>query len=163
MKELNFSDIQSNEKVNKYLEEKRKSEENLKININNNKEKLTQLLNKVNDHWGYEDGIYRFYHQSFKVYKLQKYTIEMVSLFKELADQEELDPLFLQIIEEGTGKEFTHAVNNNWLNETRYIVEAFLHSKYFLENIIQYGIDNPQEKQMVKSGWASILTLFRRW
>ena len=31
---------------------------------------LEQLLAKCSDHWGYEDPIYRFYHQSFKVYPL---------------------------------------------------------------------------------------------
>ena len=31
---------------------------------------LEQLLYECNGQWGYEDPIYRFYHQSFKVYAL---------------------------------------------------------------------------------------------
>ena len=32
---------------------------------------LEKLLDECSDHWGYEDPIYRFYHQSFKVYGIQ--------------------------------------------------------------------------------------------
>src|SRR5207245_10043605 len=32
---------------------------------------LEALLKECTSHWGYEDPIYRFYHQSFKVYQLQ--------------------------------------------------------------------------------------------
>jgi hypothetical protein len=32
---------------------------------------LAEVLARRSDHWGFEDPIYRFYHQSFKVYYLQ--------------------------------------------------------------------------------------------
>ena len=35
---------------------------------------LEKLLAETEDHWGMEDGVYRFYHQSFKVYYLQNFT-----------------------------------------------------------------------------------------
>jgi len=35
---------------------------------------LEELLTKCCGDWGYEDPVYRFYHQSFKVYSLQKQT-----------------------------------------------------------------------------------------
>ncbi|MBI4219337.1 MAG: hypothetical protein HY682_04265, partial [Chloroflexi bacterium] len=40
--------------------------------------KLQKLLEECSDHWGYEDPIYRFYHQSFKVYWLQQTTTRIV-------------------------------------------------------------------------------------
>ena len=40
---------------------------------------LRKLLARADGHWGGEDGFYRFYHQSFKVYGLQKVTEEIVA------------------------------------------------------------------------------------
>lgn len=31
---------------------------------------LEDLLKRVTDHWGGEDGFYRFYHQSFKPFEM---------------------------------------------------------------------------------------------
>jgi hypothetical protein len=39
---------------------------------------LEKLFKKCSDQWGYEDPIYRFYHQSFKVYRLQDTNKEIV-------------------------------------------------------------------------------------
>ena len=46
----------------------------LLANIKSQLPELVTLLNEMNSHWCYEDPIYRFYHQSFKVYNLQKET-----------------------------------------------------------------------------------------
>ena len=35
---------------------------------------LERILDECSDHWGYEDPIYRFYHQSFKIYALGRTT-----------------------------------------------------------------------------------------
>jgi hypothetical protein len=35
---------------------------------------LEKLLEQSSEHWTYEDGVYRFYHQSWKVYGLQSST-----------------------------------------------------------------------------------------
>ena len=40
---------------------------------------LKALLAEVSGHWGYEDTIYRFYHQSFKVYRVQETTQHIVA------------------------------------------------------------------------------------
>ena len=41
---------------------------------------LNALLDESSDHWGFEDPVYRFYHQSFKVYGLQKRIQSIVRL-----------------------------------------------------------------------------------
>jgi hypothetical protein len=46
---------------------------------------LEKLLARCDDHWGVEDGVYRFYHRSWKVYGLQDLTVEMVEALKALA------------------------------------------------------------------------------
>ena len=35
---------------------------------------IEELLAEITDHWGEEDGVYRFYHQSFKMFGLQQIT-----------------------------------------------------------------------------------------
>jgi hypothetical protein len=42
---------------------------------------LAELLARADDHWGAEDGIYRYYHHSYKVFRLQDLTTEIVEAF----------------------------------------------------------------------------------
>lgn len=44
--------------------------QNLRVSVS----ELEALLEQSGSHWGYEDSVYRFYHQSFKVYGLQRAT-----------------------------------------------------------------------------------------
>lgn len=56
----------------------------------------------------YEDGLYRFYHQSFKVYSLQAHTTRAAGLIRAIAGEagRRTDPWFEAIVAEGTGIEF---------------------------------------------------------
>ncbi|MCP4693496.1 MAG: hypothetical protein GY859_36005, partial [Desulfobacterales bacterium] len=45
---------------------------------------LEELLARCSDHWGYEDLIYRFYHQSYKVHGLQNRTERIVEKLQAL-------------------------------------------------------------------------------
>ncbi|MFN9249300.1 MAG: hypothetical protein ACK6DS_19760, partial [Planctomycetota bacterium] len=124
-------------------------------------QELQELWNSVNDHWGYEDAIYRFYSQSFKVYSLQKTTIRIVELLQSVVPGRELNPWFSRIVQDGTGKQFTMADNARWLEATRPIVEAFQHARYFLEMACRYH--EAQEEQPSPSGWAALLNLYQLW
>ena len=53
--------------------------------------KIEELLAEIADHWGEEDGVYRFYHQSFKVFGLQEITRKAFKLIAEIGG--ETDPL----------------------------------------------------------------------
>ncbi len=121
---------------------------------------LEELLRKSNDHWGYEDPIYRFYHQSFKVYYLQQQTLEIVQALQALAPPLPLNKWFMQIVQEGTGKTFKIEDNKNWLAVTRPILEAFFHAKFFLEMAIKYGKELKAPPRMLPSGWAALLYLY---
>ena len=92
---------------------------------------LEELLKTCSSHWGYEDPVYRFYHQSYKVYYLQGSTMEIIKNLQELAPERPLNEWFLHIVKEGTGKKFKQEDNKDWLPVTRPIVEAFFHAKYF--------------------------------
>ena len=122
---------------------------------------LERILDECSDHWGYEDPIYRFYHQSFKVYALGRTTTRIVSALQALAPDQQLNEWFLRIVSEGTEKVFTPEDNRHWLEVTRPIVEAFFHSRYFLEMAVRYGRELTVAPQLLPSGWAALLCLYR--
>jgi len=122
--------------------------------------RLKTLLRETNSHWVYEDGVYRFYHQSFKVYGLQARTVEIVAALQALAPGRKLNKWFLRIVKEGTGKRFEDEHNRRWLKETRPILEAYLHARYFLEMAVRYGGKLRKPPLMLPSGWAGLLYLY---
>ena len=93
---------------------------------------LERLLGQCID-LGYEDLIYRFYHQSLKVYFLQERTEAIVAALRALDPERPMNEWFTNIAQEGTGKTFKREDNRNWLIVTRPILEAFFHARYFLE------------------------------
>jgi hypothetical protein len=121
---------------------------------------LEKMLADVSGHWTYEDGIYRMYHQSFKVFYLQGWTTKMVLLFEFLMPQVPLNKNFLKIIADGTGHTFNMEHNKDWLKNVRPIVEAFLHAKFMLEMMIKYGKEFEVAPHSLPSGWAAVLYLY---
>jgi hypothetical protein len=123
---------------------------------------LEKELEEVSSHWGYEDMIYRFYHQSFKVYHLQMTTQAIVEKLKALMPGREMNAWFRQIVHEGTGKAFKKEDNQRWLEATRPILEAFFHARYFLDMAVRYGrqFEGHAPPNTLPSGWASMLYLF---
>jgi hypothetical protein len=123
---------------------------------------LKDLLILMED--SYEDSIYRFYHQSYKVYSLQYCTVEAAELFKKIAQSIDgsLCNLFEGIVVQGTGVTFEGEHNENWPRHTRPIVEAFFHAKYFVEMMVKYGGQMESVSPVLPSGWAAILELYNQ-
>ncbi|GAK61397.1 hypothetical protein U27_01297 [Candidatus Vecturithrix granuli] len=121
---------------------------------------LTRLLEQCCGHWGYEDPIYRFYHQSFKVYALQTQTMQIVAALQALRPEFPLNAWFMQIVTEGTGKTFVNEDNQRWPTVTRPIIEAFFHARYFLEMAVKYGTHLRCSPAQMPSGWAAFLELY---
>lgn len=134
-------------------------EETLLQNLRRDKVELEKLLARCNDHWGYEDLVYRFYHQSFKVYWMQERTQSIVQRLQALAPDRPLDSWFVQIVWEGTGKVFKTEDNKQWTEVTRPILEAFFHARFFLEMAVRYG-DLEKPPQILPSGYAALLCLY---
>jgi hypothetical protein len=107
-----------------------------------------------------EDGIYRFYHQSFKVYYLQALTEAICTALASLLPDRPLNVWFSQTVAEGTGKQFDPSHNDDWLRHTRPIVEAFFHAHYFLRMACKYGRELDEPPSAMPSGWAAVLYLF---
>ena len=123
---------------------------------------LEALLQRMSSHWFYEDPIYRFYYQSFKVYSLQQETKEIVEALRKLAPEgASLCKTFEEIYLAGaSGKRFEMEHNQNWTTHTRPFVEAFLHAKFFLEMAVKYGKELDAAPNMLPSGWAALLCLY---
>ncbi len=121
---------------------------------------LRELLQRINDH-SYEDRMYRFYYQSFKVYSLQSDTKQIAEALAALAPEgQPFSKFFQEIIRAGTGHQFKMEDNQHWLERTAPIVQAFLHGRYFLEMAVKYGEELQEAPQMLPSGWAALLCLY---
>jgi hypothetical protein len=129
-------------------------------NIKKHLPELEALLTRCEDHWGIEDGIYRFYHQSFKVYHLQQSTEEICAALRSLLPGEPLNPWFSEIITQGTKCEFVLSHNQDWLRHTRPIVEAAFHAHHFLKLAAKYGKELDVAPDCLPSGWATVLYLY---
>jgi hypothetical protein len=129
------------------------------VKIRENLPVLRKLLDKVNN--TYEDSIYRFYHQSFKVYSLQKLIQEIEAAFDNLKPDPKLQlNAYLAEIFKNARDIGAWEVNHNadWLAHTMPILDAFFHTKYFLEMLIKYSAIEPTD--LLPSGWAAVLCLF---
>lgn len=138
--------------------------ESLLAGIKQRLPELEELLKQVSDHWGFEDGFYRFYHQSFKVYGLQARTVRIREALGSLNPGKEMNAWFCRILDEGTGREFVPEANKEWLAHTRPILEAFFHARTMLELAVKYGRELEHAPAMMPSGWAALLYLYNmRW
>lgn len=146
-------------------EEKLEHEKVLLDNIFSKLEEAKQLLEEVNGEWKGEDGVYRFYHNSFKVFYVNETTTKIVDFLKELCPLE-FNPMFKEIIDDGLSRSFGPETNSNWSAETRPCLEAFFHARCMLEMVVKYGekfqnqglTDPPQS---LPTGWGLVLHLFK--
>jgi hypothetical protein len=121
---------------------------------------LEKLLKQCNDRWVYDDLVYRFYHHSFKVYGWQETTSEIVQALQALAPGVPLNERFSKIVKAGTGKAFRPEHNQRWDEETRPMLEAFFHARFFLEMAVRYGTELTYPPVSLPSGWATFLYLY---
>jgi hypothetical protein len=121
---------------------------------------LEKLAREIEGHWGIEDGFYRFYHQSWKVYGVQTMTKQVVKSLVELLPERPLNDWFMAIVKQGTEKNFEMSHNSAWLENTRPILEAFFHAHYFLKMVCKYARELDAPPQPMPSGWAAVLYLY---
>ena len=83
-----------------------------------------KLLAEAEHHWVYEDGLYRFYYQSYKLYDtLPDVTLKILDTLQSLLPGRKMNDWFTHI--EGT-TETSHASEGDLMRETRPIVEGVL-------------------------------------
>jgi hypothetical protein len=148
-----MSDFQAQER------QRESAEAALVARLRERRSALSDLLAAYSDHWRYEDCVYRFYHQSFKVYAIQQQTEAIVAALGDLAPGRPLNEWFVQIMKAGTGQQFELEHNARWLEVTRPMLEAFFHARFFLEMAVRYStLDGPPRP--LPSGYAALLYLF---
>src|ERR1700676_3938422 len=84
-----------------------------------------------------EDGVYRLYHGSYKVFDLHDPVKAAFKLIKKI--EVDSDPPYSEcarIVEAGTKHQFSATTNENWEAETKPILEAFWHTKYFINMMV---------------------------
>lgn len=138
----------------------RNAEERLLANIKQHLPELDALLERARSHWEYEDYVYRFYHQSFKVFGVQSLTLKIVAALRSLLPEATMNRNFLAIIDEGTGRTFTTEMNARWDATTRPLLEAFFHARFMLEMAIKHGRELNAPPESLPSGWAALLYLY---
>lgn len=122
---------------------------------------LRRLSESVEQDYGFEENVYRYYHQSYKAYTAQGTTNNIVCLLEEIDPklEPEFCPFFAEIIKEGTAIMFNLHHNTKW-HEARHIVEAFFHAKYFLDMAVKYGEQYEEAPRVLDYGWAALLELY---
>ena len=110
----------------------------------------------------HEDRVYRFYHQSCKVFVLQEFTIRAHAVFLKIGGGRPLNAWFEIIVSQGTGKSMQQDTNAHWLEQTRPILEAFFHAKYFVDMMVEYGTKLESATPYLPSGWAAILEVYNQ-
>ena len=115
-----------------YLQEQLRKDQQLLDTIKAHLPALDQLVEMLE--YDYEDRMYRFYYQSFKVYDLQSFTTQALDVLQQIAHaiDRPLSPWFTEITAQGLGVHFVMEHNQHWLEKTRPILEAFFHAKTML-------------------------------
>jgi hypothetical protein len=94
-------------------------------NIRRDAAALIHLLARVNGHGIYEDGFYRFYHQSFKVFGLQESTAEIAAALLRVAPGgQPFCKFFDAILAAGLGRAFGPEDNDRWVERAAPVVRA---------------------------------------
>jgi len=148
-------------KYTSYEEIIEKQEELLR-NLKAHLSKLQALLSIVKSEACYEDFVYRFYHQSFKVYQLQDLTRQIAENLRSVAPEgTTFCHYFEELLQAGADSvQFEMEHNADWTRHTRPFVEAYFHAQYFLEMAVKYGQSLDQAPEVLPSGWAALLSLY---
>ena len=56
---------------------------------------------------------------------------------------------------------FNWNITKRWPHEMGPILEAFFHARTMLELVVRYGRELEEPPQMLPSGWAAVLYLFK--
>jgi hypothetical protein len=134
--------------------------ETLLKNIKAHLPELEALQTEIAQEFCYEDHVYRYYHNSYKVFYTQSSIKKMVEMFKKVMPEYELNQMFMNIVEDGLKDSWKFEHNKNWDKVTRPIVEALFHCKYMLDMMVKYGKELNKAPQLLPTGWASVLYLY---
>jgi hypothetical protein len=121
--------------------------------------KLEELARNLKE--AEEDGIYRFYHGSNKVFFLQDPVKAAFTLIKEIGGEDDPPNFeYARIVEAGTAHQFSETTNGNWEAGITPILDAFWHTKYFINMMVKYANELEAVESPLQPGMAAVLYLF---
>lgn len=110
-----------------------------------------------------DDLVYRFFHQSFKVYRLQavnREAVEFLETFLKPEHERGFDFQMRELIAAGAGNiEFKDEHNLEWGRHTRPFVELYLHVKHILDCMLE-APEAQKEKSCLTIPFATVLSCF---
>ncbi len=111
-----------------------------------------------------EDGVYRFYHQSFKVSNLGAAANQAYALFEQLCPAGcRLNSQFVEIAENANrawnAAPDLSALNSAWATHARPVLEFAFHCDYFLCQLVRYESVEFASVRALPSGAAALLEL----
>lgn len=133
--------------------------ETLLVNIKSEKDTIDKLVSSFEK--SEPEFIYRFYHQSFKVFgykELIRYTVQFLE--KLAPESSSLNDWYRGIIDLGLDKDFNDSTNDNWLNETQPLLEAFWHTKFFVKQMKSSVERLETAPETLPYDWAAVLYLY---
>jgi hypothetical protein len=112
-----------------------------------------------------EDGVYRFYHQSFKVANLLAVANDVYALLGDLCPAGcQLNPWFVEIAEDAehawTSAPDLQTRNTHWSRHARPVAEFAFHCDYFLDQLVQYETVEFASLRQLPFGVAAVLELY---
>ena len=85
------------------------------------------------------------------------------SVYGDKRDRRESDPPnfeYARIVGVGTAHQFSETTNENWEAETKPILEAFWHTKHFINMMVKYAKELEKVESPLEPGMAAVLYLF---
>lgn len=131
----------------------------LLANIKSEKDTIDKLVSSFEK--SEPEFIYRFYHQSFKVFGYKEIIRYTVQFFEELAaESSSLNAWYRGIVDLGLDKDFSDSTNDNWLIETQPLLEAFWHTKFFVTQMKSSAASLETAPEILPYDWAAVLYLY---
>lgn len=131
----------------------------LLTNIKENRSRIEGSLSHIKKVEG--DLVYYFYHQSWDIFQYRTALEVNKALFESLSpDKKPLNSWFVSICETAIRKEFSDSTNANWASETQPILDAYWHTRYFLEQMLIAGEELETAPEILPYGWAAVLYLY---
>lgn len=107
-----------------------------------------------------EESMDRFYRRSRKFYRLQDSTLRMLKMLQSVLPHQPLNDSFMQILREGSWKVWQKEQDDRWMEETRPILEAFFHARWFTAVCAKYAELLPHAPRTMPGGWGGVLSLY---
>lgn len=120
---------------------------NFRKNFPEFRDRLVEIYNELDQREVYYFN--RFYSNSFHIYFVQDIIVECADIFRKIIPELGLNAFYMQILSEGTGKNFVPSHNQRWTYETRPIVEAMMHTKAILRTLLGIDIEKIKDPQLI--------------